>query len=144
MSTQVGVRAIDRRKTSSENDLISQATTPRTYQNVNITDIISEGPIEGLVEGGSSIFLNGDPLFGEGEAPFVPSVTLKASGTSGQNTISLNAPTSQTKGVTNLFVGIEEAVTGSVSISNAGSDQTPSDAGYAASINSFCMYIDRF
>ncbi len=61
MSTQIGVRAIDRRKTSSENDLISQATTPRTYQNVNITDIISEGPIEGLVEGGSSIFLNGDP-----------------------------------------------------------------------------------
>ena len=87
MSTQAGIQSIDRRKSSTENDRIQGLGGSRTHQNVALTDILSEGPIEGLVEGGSSIFLNGDPLFAEGEAPFIPLDSVTASGSSGANTI---------------------------------------------------------
>ena len=118
MSTQAGIQSIDRRKTSTENDRIQGLGGSRTHQNVALTDIISEGPIEGLVEGGSSIFLNGDPLFAEGEAPFIPLDSVTASGSSGANTITLNSSTSQTKGEEDLFIGISEAINTSVSMSS--------------------------
>ena len=111
MSTQVGINAIDKRVHSQDNDLIQSVGTPRTFQNVSLTDLLSEGPIEGLTEGGSSVFLNGDPLFAEGEAPFIePGTSIIASGTSGSNTITTNAPTSQIKGSADLFIGVSNVI----------------------------------
>ena len=119
MSTQVGINAIDKRVHSNDNDLIQSVGTPRTFQNVSITDMLSEGPIEGLTEGGSSIFLNGDPLFAEGEAPFIESGTsITASGSAGSNTITTNAPTSQTKGAADLFIGVSKVVETTVEITS--------------------------
>ena len=57
MSTQTGLTAQDRRKSSPGNDVLTGLPGSR-FQNVTLTEIISEGEVEGLVEGGSSIFLN--------------------------------------------------------------------------------------
>ena len=77
MSTQAGLTARDRRKSSFGNDVLIQATSTSDRQNIILSEIISEGEIQGLAEGGSSIFLNGD--LDIGEAPFVPPVTTTAS-----------------------------------------------------------------
>ena len=75
------IKAIDRRRTADENVLIDQVSTGATYQTVSVTDIISEGEIEGLVDGGNSIYVNGDPLFAEEEVGTVPPSTATASST---------------------------------------------------------------
>ena len=54
------INALDRRKYVPENDQIRTNGDGSTEQSILITDIISEGPIAGLVNGGSSIFLNND------------------------------------------------------------------------------------
>ena len=58
-------------------------------QVVGITDIISEGPIQGLVKGGKSIFINNDPLFDDEEIGYAPSF-FTSSGTVGGTTITLH------------------------------------------------------
>ena len=50
-----------------------------TEQVIGITDIISEGPIAGLVKGGGSIFLNNDSLFTDEETIFASTVGLTTS-----------------------------------------------------------------
>ena len=51
------------------NDVVSIVGGGRTTQIISITDIISEGEIEGLVNGGAGIVIDGNPMFAEGEAP---------------------------------------------------------------------------
>lgn len=58
-------------------------------QVVGITDIISEGPIQGLVKGGKSIFINNDPLFDDEEIGYAASF-FTSSGTAAGNTITLH------------------------------------------------------
>ena len=52
---------LDRRLQDQKNDMMS-SHSGATEQNVLVTDIISEGPIAGLVEGGASVYVNNDPL----------------------------------------------------------------------------------
>ena len=59
---QQSINALDRRVYSAENDAISKAVVSSTEQNISVTDIISEGPIGGLVNGTASVFLNNDPM----------------------------------------------------------------------------------
>ena len=135
MSTQAGIKSIDKRK--SANDLIVQVGRQSTFQNVSITDVLSEGPIEGLVEGGSSIFLNDDPLFAEGEAPFIAQETITASGSSGANSITLSSVTAQSKGDADLFIGVSNALSASVAMSSPTSvDASPlaATAGFSCTL----------
>ena len=123
MSTQAGLTARDRRKSSFGNDVLIQATSTSDRQNIILSEIISEGEIQGLAEGGSSIFLNGDPLFDIGEAPFVPPVTTTASCSDNSTAVTLTSSVSQTKTDEDgdLFLGVKEALEGTVELSSVGS-----------------------
>lgn len=108
MSTQTGLTAQDRRKSSPGNDVLTGLPGSR-FQNVTLTEIISEGEVEGLVEGGSSIFLNDDPMFEPGEAPFTPSTSVTGTGATNSTSVTLSASTRQTieEEDGKLFVGVE-------------------------------------
>ena len=118
MSTQAGLTAQDRRKSSFGNDVLAQAMGSSKDQNITVTEIISEGEIEGLAEGGSSIFVNGDPLFDIGESPFLPPVTTTASGATNTTAVTLSSSTPQTYDSEDgsLFIGVS-LLTTTVSLS---------------------------
>ena len=67
----LGFSARDRRIAFEGNNSINRVFGGRgfTEQMVGITDMISEGPIGGLVEGGASVYLNNDALFNASTAP---------------------------------------------------------------------------
>ena len=67
----LGFSARDRRIAFGGNNAINRVFGGRgfTEQMVGITDMISEGPIGGLVEGGASVYLNNDALFNASTAP---------------------------------------------------------------------------
>ena len=121
------IKAIDRRRTADENVLIDQVSTGATYQTVSVTDIISEGEIEGLVDGGNSIYVNGDPLFAEEEVGTVPPSTATASSTTTSG--SLTTAVSLSESITSQqpldvdggkrFLIIKKAVETTVTLSNA-------------------------
>ena len=73
---QQSINALDRRSYSSQNDYIGNSVVSSTEQKIAVTDIISEGPIEGLVNGGQSVFLNNDPMLSAEEAPYRDSTCL--------------------------------------------------------------------
>ena len=50
-----------------------------TEQVLSVTDIISEGPIGGLVLGGKSVFLNDDPIFDDKEVGFASTTGMTIS-----------------------------------------------------------------
>jgi len=80
-------------------DMTADATTyginGSREQNILVTDIISEGPIAGLVEGGKSIFLNNDSLLNVDIAPYIApqgqTITLNSGSATG--TVNLNNTT---------------------------------------------------
>ena len=72
---QQSISALDRRVFSSQNDIVGNAVSVSTEQTILVTDIISEGPIEGLVNGTASVFLNNDPIDSNDEAVYSNSVT---------------------------------------------------------------------
>ena len=123
MSTQAGLTARDRRKSSFGNDVLSQATSTSDRQNIILAEIISEGEIQGLAEGGSSIFLNGDPLFDIGEAPFIPTSTTTASCSNNSTAVTLTSSVSQTKTDEDgdLFLGVKDVLEGTVELSSVSS-----------------------
>jgi len=84
------IKAVDRRRTADENVIIDQVSAGATYQTISVTDIISEGEIEGLVEGGQSIYVNGDPLMGEGESRKEGALDATVSGTAGSATVTVS------------------------------------------------------
>ena len=108
MSTQAGLTAQDRRKSSVGNDILSGQDGSR-FQNITLTEIISEGEIEGLAEGGASIFLNDDPMFEPGEAPFTPSTSVTGTGATNSTSVTLSDATRQTieEDDGKLFMGVE-------------------------------------
>lgn len=82
------LRAFDRRLSTRRTN--SLGTTSGSSQIILIRDIISEGPIEGLVAGGASIYMNNDSLMAASETPIGASGgTIKVSGTAGNNTLSI-------------------------------------------------------
>ena len=75
---------------SAANDNISVQGFGVTSQQVSVTDIISEGEIEGLVNGGSSIFFDDSPLFADGEGPTNSGVTNHATGATNSTSVTTN------------------------------------------------------
>ena len=73
--TQQSINALDRRSYSPQNDTIHNAILASTEQTIGITDIISEGPIDGRVNGTASVFLNGDPLESDVAAVYMDPAT---------------------------------------------------------------------
>ena len=76
---QQSINAFDRRSYAPQNDSINNAVVASTEQTIGITDIISEGPIAGRVNGTSSVFLNGDPMDTDGTSTYMDqaaSITL--------------------------------------------------------------------
>lgn len=63
------IRSRDRRSARGNRPL-SRYAYGSTNQSITITDMISEGPIKGLVNGGQSIYLNDDAFFSGGSSPY--------------------------------------------------------------------------
>ena len=66
----------------------STMTSATKESTIAITDIISEGPISGLVEGTSSVFLNNTPMKGANLRAYKPVQNTSASATAGTITFS--------------------------------------------------------
>ena len=105
------------------NDVVSIVGGGRTTQTVSVTDIISEGEIEGLVEGGKSIIIDGNPMFAEGEAPLNSVSGNHATGLT--NTTSVTTATAISPDILSefgdSFLLIKNAVSANVEVSNVGS-----------------------
>ena len=69
------ISALDRRVFSAQNDVLGNTVGVSTEQTILVTDIISEGPIGGLVNGTASVFLNNDPIDSDDEAVYSNAVT---------------------------------------------------------------------
>jgi len=72
---QQSISALDRRVQSTNNDSVNNTIQSSTEQNILVTDIISEGPIGGLVNGSRSVFLNNDPIDDENDQIYSNSST---------------------------------------------------------------------
>ena len=117
---QTSISALDRRSYSSQNDSVSNAVLSSTEQNISVTDIISEGPIEGLVNGAQSVFLNNDPLAAEEESFYKNSEALAtvSSGSTSVN-ISLNKQALKVrKGAARKFLHLYAIKTVKCTVSN--------------------------
>ena len=75
----------------------AQAKRGSDIQEVSITDLISEGPIEGLVKGEASVYLEGDQL---SDVERITKESLKAENTAEPHTISFAAASSNNQPVT--------------------------------------------
>ena len=62
-----------------------------TEQVLSITDIISEGPIGGLVLGGKSVFLNDDPIFDDNEVGFTSTAGMRIAGLANSTEVIINS-----------------------------------------------------
>ena len=122
---QQSINALDRRVYSSENDAISKAVVQSTEQNICVTDIISEGPIGGLVNGTASVFLNNDPLDSSTDAVYrnlVTEVTLTNGSTSVPVTLNGNVFTATTNEEVERFLQVFAAYKIKVTASLSPSD----------------------
>ena len=81
---------------SAANDNISVQGFGVTSQQVSVTDIISEGEIEGLVNAGSSIFFDDSPLFADGEGPTLSGETNHVTGATNSTSVTTNEALSST------------------------------------------------
>ena len=75
---QQSINALDRRLYSLNNDGLASAIRRSTEQTILVADMISEGPIEGLVGGGAGIFLENDALQSTDETSMQPHSGVKA------------------------------------------------------------------
>ena len=80
----------DRRRSYRENSSISTFRYGMTEQIISVTDMISEGPIQGLVHGGKSIYVNNDNLFSDDDTGYTSSLEEKVSWTSGNSYLTLS------------------------------------------------------
>jgi hypothetical protein len=79
----------DRRAEESRNNSVSGYSYGKTTQVISITDLISEGPIQGLVEGARSVYLNNDPIFEEQETFQLGGFTSRLTNTGGGDTFTV-------------------------------------------------------
>ena len=113
------IKASDRRQTQ---DSILETSPSATSQSINITDIVSEGEIKGLVNGGESIFFNEDSLFSNDETNYSSGDLITATGATNSTTVSITGDTKQT--ITtggDRFLIVKDALTAQVSLSAGGS-----------------------
>ena len=87
---QQSINALDRRLYSAKNDAISSAVTRSTEQTILVSDIISEGPIEGLVGGGTGIYLENDALQSTDQTSMQPEAGVTASFEEDSPTVTVN------------------------------------------------------
>ena len=66
----MSLSARDRRVAFGPNSYINRYNYGTTEQIIAVTDMLSEGPIQGLVEGGSSVFVNNDRLFADNDTGY--------------------------------------------------------------------------
>ena len=72
---------------AAANDNITVNTAGQTSQTISVTDIISEGEIEGLVSGGASVYFDNSPVFAEGEGPTNSTETNHATGVTNSTSV---------------------------------------------------------
>ena len=87
---QQSINALDRRLYSAKNDAISSAVTRSTEQTILVSDIISEGPIEGLVGGGTGIYLENDALQSTEQTAMPPQAGVTASFSTSSTTVTVD------------------------------------------------------
>ena len=75
---------------SNTRNIVSENRRASESQRILVTDIISEGPIAGLCEGGKSVFVNNDPVHAINLTNFVAPQGQTCTVTSGQNTVTVN------------------------------------------------------
>ena len=134
---QQSINALDRRRHSSNNDGLAKAVTRSTEQTILISDILSEGPIEGLVGGGAGIFLDNDSLQSAEQTAMQPTSNVLGTFTASSNIVGVNPGTS----TFNASVGNEGTkylmVYGVYSTSVTMSDITPPTSTYTFTGNPF-------
>jgi hypothetical protein len=87
---QQSINALDRRLYSRNNDGIANSVSSSNEQTIMVTDLISEGPIAGLVNGGNGIFLNGDSLQSSEQSSFTPPDGMTITLTTNSTTATIN------------------------------------------------------
>ena len=87
---QQSINALDRRLYSSQNDYISRSVTRSTEQTILVSDMISEGPIHGLIGGGTGVYLNNDSLQSAEETSMVPEAGVEATFTANSKTVTVD------------------------------------------------------
>lgn len=80
----------DRRVAFGKNNALNNVAYGTTEQVVSITDIISEGPIGGLVQGGKSIYLDNDPIFDDEDTGYSSISGESVSGTASSTSVTIN------------------------------------------------------
>ena len=73
----MSLSARDRRVAFGPNSYINRYNYGTTEQIIAVTDMLSEGPIQGLVEGGASVFVNNDRLFSDDDTGYNSKVEEK-------------------------------------------------------------------
>ena len=82
-------RAGGKRSSNLGNTGLNQTYSSGDRQTISVTDIISEGPIQGLVEGGKSVLLNNDPLMSKEQTVYSSPAGGKVTASSGSNTVTV-------------------------------------------------------
>ena len=109
------IKGLDRRVHTL--DALERVGGGNTHQEIAITDIVSEGEIRGLVNGGSSIYVDDDSLFENDEATY-HSASINATGLANSVYVTLSAVTGQTAGTSGTrFLVIKDALETTVSLS---------------------------
>mgnify|MGYP001176169181 CR=1 FL=1 len=89
--SESSINATDRRRYAPQNDSLNYSSRGFTEQTIAISDVISEGPIAGLVNGGSSIFLNNDSLEAEAQTVYSAPAGATVALTSGSTTATVDS-----------------------------------------------------
>ena len=131
--------AADRRQ-AQEN--ILETSTSQTSQSISMTDIVSEGEIKGLVNGGESIFFGEDSLFNNDEASF-SSGFFRVTGTTGSTNVTLSGDTKQTITGGNRFLAIKNALVAQVSLSNGSALDSGSGTKFTLTASS-AIFLTEF
>tara|TARA_B100001094_G_scaffold124976_1_gene120895 strand:+ start:13258 stop:19065 length:5808 start_codon:yes stop_codon:yes gene_type:complete len=87
---QQSINSLDRRRYVSENDSLADAILSSTEQTILVSDIISEGPIQGLVGGGQGIFLNNDALQSSEQTSYMPQSGITATFIADNTSVTVN------------------------------------------------------
>ena len=91
---QQSINALDRRRYAPDNDSLAGAISSSNEQTILVSDIISEGPIQGLVGGGAGIFINNDALQSAEQSAYSAQSGVTATFTANSPTVTVNTGTS--------------------------------------------------
>jgi hypothetical protein len=117
----------DRRRWFRENSSIATYRYGITEQVISVTDIISEGPVQGLVHGGKSIYVNNDSLLSDDDTGYTSSLEETVTWT-GSGNITLDNRAQTFLYNTELNSSNSERYLGIFNIMSFSGDATNSDA----------------